>query len=98
MEGDEAEREGLELTIHSNLIVTSVEELLRLVLELKLSKLTMDWAAQDESVENERKHHIEEELKARKKIRTILDEVKVELSDMDRHLNRSRSKKSRLAE
>jgi gas vesicle protein len=95
VDNEVADREGLELLIHSNLIVTSVEELLRLVMELKVSNLTMAWKTQDEFISEQIKRYRDKRRRDRAVLKRVYKEVKQTLNEIDQHRNESRSKRSR---
>ena len=95
MDNDTADREGLELVMHSNLIVTSVEDLLKLVTELKLARLTMDWKKQDQHVTDQVKKYEDRAERDRKTLKRVLEEVRESLLELDQHRNESRSKRIR---
>ena len=79
--------------MHANQIVTCTENLLKLVSELKLARLMMDWAKQDEHVSAEIKHCEEREKQDRDKLKRVSSEVKDILHEVDLHRNESRSKR-----
>jgi len=98
MDNDTADREGLEIVIHANSIVTGTEELLKLVSELKLAKLTMDWKTQDHHVTDQSKKQLVRETADRDQLKRIFDDVKQTLTDIDVHKTESRAKRINLSQ
>ena len=84
------------MLIHANLILTSVEDLFRLITELKLSKLMMNWKNQDKIISEHIALAEKEERKAREKMMSVYEKVKTSILEIDQHLNVSRSKRSKL--
>ena len=81
------------MVLHANQIVACSEELLKLVSELKLARLLMDWQKQDAYISAEKKRLEESEKQDREKLKRIAGEVKDLLDEIDLHRNESRAKR-----
>ena len=90
-----ADKEGTEIVLHANQIVTCAEELLKLVSELKMAQLLMDWKRQEAHVNAEVKRYDAREKQDRDKLKRVATEVKDLLREIDLHRGEFRAKRMR---
>ena len=92
-DNDTADLLCLEIHLLSQCIIESVEQLLLLVDELKLSHILMQWERLDEIVEERIKKNNKQEIEDRNKVKRVCDEVRMLNHEIDMHLSLSQSRK-----
>ncbi|KAH9256118.1 hypothetical protein BASA81_005894 [Batrachochytrium salamandrivorans] len=93
VDNDSADQVCLEILLHSHLLVENVESMLNLVDELKLSRVLMDWKAQDKVVCEEIRQNLAREKRDRTTVKLVVDEVRQLEQEIGQHLGLSRTAK-----
>lgn len=93
VDNDTADQVCLEILLHTHLLVESVESMLKLVDELKLSRVLMDWKTQDRVVSEEIRKNKKNEKQDRLVVKQVLEEVKDLEREIGVHLDLSRTAK-----
>jgi len=82
--------------MQSNMILSSAEELLKLVNELRLARLTMDWSKQDKLMTEQVQKFEARESGDRASLKRVYEEIKNTIEKIEKHRNTSRAKMPRM--
>lgn len=94
-DNENADRQHTEMILAATQIVTSSENLLKYVNELKLARLLMDWKKQEENVDREIERYERQEKGDLAKLKRVAEEVSDLAAEVDLHINNTKVKKLR---